>query len=135
MKPENTRILEAFLSHAGEIGDDITADTEAMLGMVPFIFPILRERPEAFALSTLADYKTARPESLDARTAELVAVAAAAGAGADKCLKVHIRAALRAGATRDEVLDTLQIAGLIGKTKVLATALREFREACGAPDR
>jgi 4-carboxymuconolactone decarboxylase len=135
MKPENTRILDAFLSHAEEIGDDIVVDTEEMLGMVPFIFPILQERPEAFALSALADYKTARPDSLDARTAELVAVAAAAGAGAEKCLKVHIRAALHAGATRDEILDTLQIAGLIGKTKILATALREFRDACGTEER
>ncbi|RXE56164.1 alkylhydroperoxidase [Methanoculleus taiwanensis] len=135
MKPENTRILDAFLSHSEEIGDDLVADTEEMLGTVPFIFPILQERPETFVLSALADYKTARPESLDARTAELIAIAAAAGAGADKCLHVHIRAALRAGATRDEILDTLQIAGLIGKTKILAVALREFREACGTKER
>ena len=72
-----------------------------------------------------------RPDSLDPKTAELIAVAAAAGAGADSCLKVHIGAALKEGASRDEILDVLLIAAMIGKTRVLASSLRRFREVCG----
>ncbi|WP_292364271.1 MULTISPECIES: carboxymuconolactone decarboxylase family protein [unclassified Methanoculleus] len=131
MKPENEKLIDDFLAHAGDLGDDITEDVEEMLGVVPFIFHILRDRPESFALSTLADYRISRPDSLDPKTAELIAVAAAAGAGADSCLKVHIGAALKEGASRDEILDVLLIAAMIGKTRVLASSLRRFREVCG----
>jgi len=128
MKPENQKTIDEFLSRAEEMGDDIIAQTEEWLGVVPFIFTLMRERPEAFALSVLGDYHTARPASLDPKTAELVAIAAAAGAGADNCVRVHIGTALKEGATRDEILDTILIAGIIGKTRVLAPALRAFRD-------
>lgn len=131
MKPENERLIDDFLTHADDLSDDIMADVEEMLGIVPFIFPILRNRPDTFALSTLADYRTSRPDSLDPKTAELIAIAAAASAGADSCLKVHIGAALKEGASRDEILDVLLIAAMIGKTRVLASALRRYREVCG----
>lgn len=131
MKPEHEQLVNDFLAHADDLGDDIVADVEEMLGIVPFIFSILRDRPESFALSTLADYRISRPDSLDPKTAELIAVAAAAGAGADSCLKVHIGAALKEGASRDEILDVLLIAAMIGKTRILASSLRRFREVCG----
>jgi len=130
MKPENEKLIDDFLAHADDLGDDIVADVEEMLGVVPFIFPILRDRPESFALSTLADYRISRPDSLDPKTAELIAVAAAASAEAESCLKVHIGAALKEGASRDEILDVLLIAAMIGKTRVLASSLRRFREVC-----
>ena len=131
MKPDNEKLIDDFLAHADDLGDEIVEDVEKMLGVVPFIFSILRDRPETFALSAVADYRISRPSSLDAKTAELVAVAAAAGAGADSCLKVHMGAALKEGASRDEILDVLQIAAMIGKTRVLASSLRQFREVCG----
>jgi len=131
MKPENEQLVNDFLAHADDLGDDITKDVEEMIGVVPFIFHILRDRPESFALSTLADYRISRPDSLDPKTAELIAVAAAAGAGADSCLKVHMGAAMKEGASRDEVLDVLLIAAMIGKTRILASSLRRFREVCG----
>ncbi len=46
--------------------------------------------------------------------------------GAHYCLKIHIKAAIQEGATRDEIYDTIMIAGLVGKTRVLATSLREM---------
>ncbi|WP_292517669.1 carboxymuconolactone decarboxylase family protein [Methanoculleus sp.] len=131
MKPEHEQLVNDFLTHADDLGDDITGDVEEMLGVVPFIFTILRDRPDVFALAAIADYRISRPDSLDAKTAELIAVAAAAGAGAESCLKVHMGAALKEGASRDEILDVLLIAAMIGKTRVLASSLRRFREVCG----
>ena len=131
MKPETERLIDEFLTHADDLGDEIVDDVKEMLGVVPFIFTILRDRPEIFALSTIADYRTSRPESLDIKTAELIAIASAAAAGADSCLKVHIGAALKEGASREEILDTLLIAAMIGKTRVLASSLRQFRDVCG----
>jgi AhpD family alkylhydroperoxidase len=129
MKPENQKALDDFLSHADAIGDDILADTQKMLGSMPFILPVLRERREYFALSSVADEMVCRPASLSPKTAELVALAAAAGTGAEYCMQVHIRAAAKEGASRDEIYDTLMIAALVGKTRVLAPALREFCNA------
>ncbi len=99
-----------------------------MLGTVPFILRVMARRPEFMIFSSLKDFYALRPKSFDAKTAELLAVAAAAGSGADKCLKVHMGAAARAGASEDEILDAIFIAGVIGQTKVLASALRTFQE-------
>lgn len=128
MKKKNQKIVDEFLFNANEIGDDVLDDTEKMLGMLPFIFPVLRERAGTFALSSLADYRICRPEHLSPKTAELVAVAAAAGAGADNCLRVHMKAAVKEGASRDEIFDAVLIAATIGKTKVLASSLRQLSE-------
>lgn len=130
MKPETEEIIDEFLSHADELGDEIVEEIEEILGIVPFIFTILRDRPDIFTLATIADYKTSRPESLDPKTAELVTIAAAAASEANSCLKVHIGAALREGVSRDQILDTLLIAAMIGKTRILASSLRQFREIC-----
>lgn len=129
MKPENQKALDDFLAHADAVSDDLLADAQEMLGSMPFILPVLRERPEYFALSAIADEIVCRPKSLPEKTAELVALAAAAGAGAEGCMKIHIRAAAKAGASRDEIYDTIMIAALIGKTRVLASALRLLVDA------
>ena len=129
MKKKNQKAIDEFLAHADAISDDLLVDAEEMLGTLPFILPVLRERREIFALSALADDRICRPPSLPPKTAELVALAAAAGAGAEHCIKVHITAALKEGASRDEILDTILIAGMIGKTRVLASALRQLGDA------
>jgi len=128
MRPESTQALDDFLSHAETISDDLMDEAVEMLGEMPFILPILRERPEYFALSTISDLVAARPGSLDAKTAELIAIAAAAGAGAEACLKLHMKTALKEGASRDEIYDTILLASLIGRTKVMAPAFRVFAD-------
>jgi AhpD family alkylhydroperoxidase len=128
MKPENKALIKNLLENSDSLQEDIYEDAEKMLGMVPFILRVMARRPEFMIFSSLKDFYALRPKSLDAKTAELLAVAAAAGAGADKCLKVHMNAARCAGASEDEVLDAVFIAALIGQTRVLASALRTFQE-------
>jgi AhpD family alkylhydroperoxidase len=132
MQKKNKKALDNFLSHADAISDDILVDTVEIFGSMPFILPVMRERPEYFALSSLADEMVCRPPHLSPKTAELVALAAAVGMGAEFCMKVHIRAAIKEGASRDEIYDTIMIAALIGKTRVLAPAFRELCEAYSA---
>ena len=126
--PETDAVVRAFLEHTDVIADEITSQAEEMLGRVPFIFTYMNERPESFVLSTLGDFYTARPKSMDVQTAEIATIAAAAALGADACLKMHIRVALEAGVSRDQVLDTLLIASLIGKTSVMTKSLRVLRD-------
>ncbi len=126
MRKENQKALDDFLSRADGMSDDILTDTQEMLGSMPFILPVLRERPGYFALSSIADEMVCRPKHISSKTAELIALAAAVSAGAEYCMQVHIRAAAKEGAGRDEIYDTILIAALVGKTRVLAPALREL---------
>jgi 4-carboxymuconolactone decarboxylase len=128
MKPDNIDLIKALLEKSDSLQEDIFNEAEEMLGTVPFILRVMARRPEFMIFSALKDFNALRPKSLDARTAELLAVAAAASAGADKCLKVHMNAAAREGASEDEILDAIFIASIIGQTKVLASALRAFQE-------
>jgi AhpD family alkylhydroperoxidase len=128
MKPENKDLIKALLEKAESIQEDIYDDTEKMLGTVPFILKVMACRPEFMIFSALKDFYALRPQSLEPKVAELLAVAAAAASGADKCLKVHMNAAARAGASEDEILDAVFIAAIIGQTRVLASALRTFQE-------
>jgi 4-carboxymuconolactone decarboxylase len=128
MKSENKDLIKALLDESPSLQEDIFDDTEKMLGTVPFILRVMARRPEFMIFSSLKDFYTLRPKSLDAKTAELLAVAAAASAGADKCLKVHMSAAVKAGASEDEILDAILIAAVIGQTRVLAESLRAFQE-------
>jgi AhpD family alkylhydroperoxidase len=128
MKPENKDLIKALLEKADSIQEDIYDDTEKMLGTVPFILRVMARRPEFMIFSALKDFYALRPHSLEPKVAELLAVAAAAASGADKCLKVHMSAAARAGASEDEILDAVFIAAIIGQTRVLASALRTFQE-------
>lgn len=128
MKEENIDLIKALLEHSDSLQEDIFDDAEEMLGTVPFILRVMARRPEFMIFSALKDFNALRPKSLDPKTAELLAIAAAASSGAEKCLKVHMSAAARAGASEDEILDAVFIASVIGQTRVLASALRTFQE-------
>ncbi len=128
MKPENRSLINALLKNADSLQQDIYDDSEQMLGTVPFILRVMARRPEFMIFSSLKDFYALRPNSLPPKTAELLAVSAAAASGADKCLKVHMQAAAREGASEDEILDAIFIAAIIGQTRVLASSLRAFQD-------
>jgi AhpD family alkylhydroperoxidase len=51
---------------------------------------------------------------LDTKTTELIIVALAIGRQCENCLQYHVRAALSAGASREEILAAVQCAILMG---------------------
>jgi alkylhydroperoxidase AhpD family core domain len=122
-------VLADIREHAPGIAEDIEDMCREVLGVVPHIFSTMRERPDMCALSALADFSMCRPPSMDAKTAELIAVASAASLRAENCLRVHIRAAVKAGASRDEVRDTIFIASVMGKSGIMAASVRVLEEA------
>ncbi|MHC1631461.1 MAG: carboxymuconolactone decarboxylase family protein [Methanotrichaceae archaeon] len=128
MKQENKKLIKEFLKHTDSMEEDILEDSKKFFGCIPPILRIMQERSEFFVFSSLKDFFALRPKSLDEKTVELITIAAASCAGADKCLKVHMNAARRAGASQDEILDTIFIAGVIGQTRVLASSLRTYHE-------
>ncbi len=52
--------------------------------------------------------------ALDAKTKELIALGIAVAVHCDSCLAYHVHDALKAGATRAEVLDALGVAVMMG---------------------
>ena len=54
--------------------------------------------------------ETYRPSVLDRKTKELVAIAASLAAKCQGCLEGHIKKAIKFGATRDEISESIAIA-------------------------
>lgn len=71
------------------------------------------------------------PAALDARTKELVAIGIAIAIRCEGCIGFHVKAALRAGATREEVAETIGMAIYMGAGPSMvygAETLRAFDE-------
>ena len=131
MKPESETILEGFFGRSRQLASDIEQDAAEMYGEAPFRFATLRERPDLFVLSALADYLACRPESLDPKTAELIAMTAAAAANAPDCLRIHMLAARNEGASREAIRDCLIIASVIRQASVQGRSFRILDELPG----
>ena len=78
-------------------------------------------------MKTVEQSETIRkPRFIEPKTAELVAVSAAAVLRCKPCLNLHMEEALKRGASLDEIFEVIFIAGLISKASILADSLREF---------
>jgi AhpD family alkylhydroperoxidase len=73
--------------------------------------------------------ETYRPSALDRKTKELVAIAASLAAKCQGCLEGHIKKAMKFGATRDEISETIAItmgvnaAAVVDLTDIAAQSL------------
>ncbi len=104
-------------------------------GGLGLMMRLLRRRPNVFvphALESQRIYES--PQTIDAKTAQLAAVAASAALMCDHCLIAHMRAAESKGATPEEIFDVLLVAGAIAESSVLAVAFRKFRQLEGKRD-
>jgi AhpD family alkylhydroperoxidase len=75
------------------------------------------------------------PGALDVKTKELLAIGIAIATRCDGCIGFHVKAALRAGATREEVLETVSMAIYMGAGPSMiyaAETLRAFDEISAA---
>lgn len=72
-----------------------------------------------------------KPGALDVKTKELLAMGIAVAVRCDGCIGFHAKAAIRAGASREELLETLSMAIYMGAGPSMiyaAEALRAFDE-------
>jgi len=115
-----------------ELTGALVEHIESQRGSLGFLLNTLKKRHRTFnpfVLKGMSVYHEA--EALDRKTAELVAVASAAALRCEHCLDAHIGRAVQEGATMDEVLDTLLIAGAISESSTLSVALRKFTQQEG----
>lgn len=71
-------------------------------------------RPETMRAFDALHAAAGAAGALDARTKELIALAIAVTARCDGCIAFHTSDALAAGATREDILDALGVAVLMG---------------------
>ncbi len=97
---------------------------------------LAEERGEAFSGFKKLVEATGRL-SIGRKTAELIALGIAIAIGCEYCVEYHAREALRAGATRDELLDVLVVALLMrgGPAIPAATRLVKVLEEAGGESR
>jgi AhpD family alkylhydroperoxidase len=132
------KIIQEILEHgAAETArswmDAILADN----GRIPLIFERMAERPEVLISHLL--YKTAvlKTSTLEPKYVELISIAVSSALRCNHCTDYHVQAAIRKGATKDEILEAILIAGLTSQSTVLADAYRTYAEsieectACG----
>ncbi len=103
-------------------------------GRVPLIFERMAERPEVLISHLLYKNAITGAGSLDPKLVELISLAVGSALKCRHCVDYHIRAALRKGATRDEILEVILIAGLTANAAVLANAYRVMRDAVQEKD-
>jgi AhpD family alkylhydroperoxidase len=90
---------------------------------------VLSQRPDIYiAYSDYSDASLNRPMHLDRKTAELAAVAAGSALASQHCLSIHLEAAVKAGADKDEVLEAILIGSFMALTRSQSVALRMFQE-------
>ncbi len=115
-----------------ELSDELAEALVGRGGELGFLLKVLKERPRTFnpyLLKGLTVYR--EPKALDRRTAELAAVAAAAALHCEHCLEAHMARAAAEGASLDEIMDTLLIAGAISESSLLSVAFRKFKQLEG----
>ncbi len=77
-----------------------------------------------------------KPNVLDLKTKELLAIAIAIATRCDGCIGFHVKAAIKAGASREELLETCSLAIYMGAGPSMiyaAETLRAFDEFLSTP--
>ncbi|MBN2734155.1 MAG: carboxymuconolactone decarboxylase family protein [Methanomicrobiaceae archaeon] len=93
-------------------------------GSVPLIFKRMAERPEVLLSHLLYKTSVTETSTLDPKYVELISLAIGAALNCRHCTEYHMRAALNRGATKDEILEVVLLAGSLAQASVLADAYR-----------
>ena len=125
--------FEERLAHIVEQGADVTAEEwmktiEVEYGKVPLVFKRMGERPEVLISHLLYKGTVAQTSPLDPKFVELISMAVGAALKCPHCTSYHMQAALKMGATREEILEVILLSGMISNSSVLANAYRIFDE-------
>lgn len=101
--------VEEFNAYRAQINDKILADNNKLIKRI-------------FNLDTNAYM----PGALDVKTKELLGLVASAVLRCDDCVKYHLESSKKEGATKEEVMETLGIATLVGGTIVIPHLRRAY---------
>ena len=125
--------FEDRLKKIVEQGADATAEEwlkviEQEYGKVPLIFKRMGERPEVLISHLLYKGTVAETSRLDPKYVELISMAVGAALKCQYCTSYHMQAAIKMGASREEILEVILLSGMIANSSVLANAYRVIDE-------
>jgi len=133
--------FEEVLKKVVEDGAEATSkewmnDIQSEYGRVPLIFRRMAERPEVLISHLLYKGTVISTSSIEPKYVELISLAVGSALKCPHCVEYHMQAAMRKGATRDEILEVVLIAGMLANSAILANAYRiiDNVESCAACD-
>ncbi|MDD1677130.1 MAG: carboxymuconolactone decarboxylase family protein [Methanomicrobiales archaeon] len=107
-----------------EISKEWLDDIEKEYGRVPLIFKRMAERPEVLISHLLYKGTVTTAGAIEPKMLELISLAVGAALKCPHCVDYHVRAAMRKGASRDEILEVILVAGMLANSAILANAYR-----------
>ncbi|MDE4908979.1 carboxymuconolactone decarboxylase family protein [Methanogenium marinum] len=103
---------------------------------VPLIYQKMSKKPEVLLSHLMFKDAITETSSIDPKMIELISIAVGAALNCNHCVEYHMSAALKKGATKDEILEVVLIAGSLAQAAVLADAYRIIdtgtTNGCGA---
>jgi AhpD family alkylhydroperoxidase len=110
-----------------DVAENMMKRAEEEYGEIPFIMNFLRQKPEILVSRSIKNMETKKyMKGIQPKVVEMMSVAAAVALGCEYCTDLHVRAALHAGATEDEVFSAIMVAGQIAESSRLALGLRKL---------
>jgi alkylhydroperoxidase/carboxymuconolactone decarboxylase family protein YurZ len=112
-----------------EITKDILKSIEREYGFIPLVNQVLSERPDLFipAANVGRSVFDGKGE-LEKRFRHLAALSAATALGAEHCMNVQMQLAAKFGASKNEILETMQIGAVMSMTHAQSYAFRKYKE-------
>lgn len=111
--------------------DMILKAIENEYGFIPVVNQVLSDRPDIF-LPSVAFSQTVlenKNGAIGKKERYLCAISAATAVGGEYCLKVQIQHAKDAGASKDEILESIMIGSMMSMTRSESYALRAYADA------
>jgi AhpD family alkylhydroperoxidase len=130
-KKKNIVTQAEALMNDSDLAEALALSIEKRRGALGFLLSTLKERPRTFNPYLLKGRSVYNPTFLDKKTAELAAVAAATALRCEHCLDAHMERALEEGASLEELMDVILIAGAISESSTLSVAFRKFKQKEG----
>lgn len=130
---KDVKDFEATLTQIVERGGEKTAEEwmsniEKEFGKTPLIFRRMSERPEVLISHLLYKGAVTETSAIDPKYVELISLAVGAALRCQHCTSYHMQAAIKKGASREEILEVVLLAGMISNSSVLANAYRIIDE-------
>jgi AhpD family alkylhydroperoxidase len=122
------RLRQIVNQGTGATADEWMKVIENEYGKVPLIFKRMGERPEVLISHLLYKSTVGETSQLDPKYVELISMAVGAALKCQYCTSYHMQAAVKMGATREEILEVILLSGMIANSSVLANAYRVIDE-------
>lgn len=121
--------FESALKKISDVGKDQSAKdllkrVEDETGEIPLIYEKMAQKPEVLISHLLYKCAVTETSSLEPKIVELISLAVGAALNCPHCTEYHMRAAKAKGATKDEILESILLAGSLAQASVLADAYR-----------